>query len=361
MKNNLRLQRLAALLSLSTLVVCGVSANPALESSAPRTVANSTPSTSIPDAGVACLGYVDLESSVASLSPLQTGRVAQVLVHENDWVAAGTVLLRLEDTAARLQVAEAEVALEKARARLAHARKLPDQQQARLQQQREAAAAAEDRAAAARSLLSRKEKLVAIRQANTDEVAAARDELKQFEAMARGELARLAELLLIDAAEEVRQAELDVKASQIRLDQARHNLDECAVKAPEAGTVLRILAGPGDILPRPAGQAALLFAVQGRRVVRAELDQEFVSQVHAGQPALVRDDSPSGISWRGKVLRVADWYTQRRNLSYDASQIRDSRTAECLIALDAGQPEPRLGQRVRVTIGDGSVSPQAIN
>jgi multidrug resistance efflux pump len=337
-------------MGLAALVVCGVSANYALESSAGE--AHSSASTDVKPCGVACLGYVDLESNVTSLSPVQPGRVAEVLVHENDRVAAGKVLLRLEDTAARLQVAEAEIALKKAQGRLTYVRNLPEQQQARLQQQREAAAAAADRAAATRSLSTRKEKLAAIGQLDSEEVAAARDEVKQYEAMARAELSRLAELRLTDPAEEVRQAELDVKALAVRLEQARHNLAECALKAPQAGTVLRILVGPGDILPRQTGQPALLFAPQGQRIVRAELDQEFVARVHADQPALIRDDSPSGLCWRGKVLRVADWYTQRRNLSYDAAQIRDSRTAECLIALDASQPEPRLGQRVRVTIGD---------
>jgi multidrug resistance efflux pump len=354
MKNHMRLRQFGLLLGLSCLIVCVASANEPQESSPTKAVGES-PSASPATAGVACLGYVDLESSVTSLSPVQTGRVAEVLVHENDQVPAGKVLLRLDDASARLQVAEADVALKKAQCRLTYVRNLPEQQQARLQQQREAAAAAADRAAAARSLSSHKEKLAAIRQLAAEELAAARDEVKQYEAMARAEISRLAELRLTDPAEEVRQAELDVKALTIRLEQARHNLDECALKAPQAGTVLRILAGPGDILPRQAGQPALLFAPQGRRIVRAELDQEFVSRVHADQPALIRDDSPSGIAWRGKVLRVADWYTQRRNLTYDSAQIRDGRTAECLIALDANQPEPRLGQRVRVTIGDAAV------
>ena len=70
-----------------------------------------------------------------------------------------------------------------------------------------------------------------------------------------------------------------------------------------------------------------------------------------GQPALVQDDAPSGLAWRGRVLRVADWYTQRRNTVHDPFELRDVRTVECLIALDAGQALPRLGQRVRVTIG----------
>jgi multidrug resistance efflux pump len=278
--------------------------------------------------------------------------VTEVLVHENDRVASGAVLLRLDDTEARLQVAEARVALEKARNRLARARKLPEQQQARLEQQQQAKEAADQRVAAARSLLTRKHKLAEIRQLGAEEVAAATDEVKQLEASARAEGARLSELQLNDPAVDVQQAELDVQALTIRLEQARHSLAECTLKAPQAGTVLRILAGPGDIIPRQPGQAAIEFAPQGQRLVRAEVDQEFVSRVKAGQPALVRDDSSSGASWRGRVLRVADWYTQRRNLSYDTTQFRDTRTVECLIALDSGQTEPRLGQRVRVTLGE---------
>ena len=351
MKNTLRMSRLGLLVGLSALILCGVSANRALESasagSPPETVAGAAEASP----GVMCLGYVDLESSVASLSPLQAGRVTKVLVHENDAVAAGAILLRLDDKSARLQVAEAEVTLEKAQGRLARSRNLPEQHRARLQQQREAAAAALERAAAAQALLARKQKLAAIQQVEAEEVAAAADEVKQLEALARAERARLAELQLDDPDADVHQAELDVKALAIRLEEAQQSLAECALKAPQAGTVLRILAGPGDILPRQAGQAAILFALEGRRLVRAEVDQEFVMRVRDGQKALIRDDSPSGISWHGKVVRIAGWYTQRRNLTYDAGQMQDSRTAECLIAFDAGQSEPRLGQRVRVKIG----------
>ena len=56
------------------------------------------------------------------------------------------------------------------------------------------------------------------------------------------------------------------------------------------------------------------------------------------------------LTWRGRVQRVADWYTQRRNPVHEPFELRDVRTVECLIALDAEQTLPRLGQRVRVTI-----------
>src|SRR5581483_1928893 len=53
-----------------------------------------------------CFGYADLEDGVISLNPSQPGRVAEVLVQENDEVAAGAPLLRLDDREARLRVEE---------------------------------------------------------------------------------------------------------------------------------------------------------------------------------------------------------------------------------------------------------------
>src|SRR5215472_14487333 len=50
---------------------------------------------------VVALGYVDLEHGIASLAPLQSGRIAEILVRENDRVEAGAALLRLDDTHAR--------------------------------------------------------------------------------------------------------------------------------------------------------------------------------------------------------------------------------------------------------------------
>src|SRR5947209_6664717 len=51
--------------------------------------------------GVVCLGYVDVEGGTLSLAPAQPGRVSEVRVGEGQHVAAGTVLMRLEDDAAR--------------------------------------------------------------------------------------------------------------------------------------------------------------------------------------------------------------------------------------------------------------------
>src|SRR5947207_15914163 len=77
--------------------------------------------------GVVCFGTVDLDHGVASLYPLQPGRVAKLLVRENQPVSAGTELLRLEDGVARSRLAEAEAAVALARLQVQQARKGPEE------------------------------------------------------------------------------------------------------------------------------------------------------------------------------------------------------------------------------------------
>jgi hypothetical protein len=51
------------------------------------------------------------------------------------------------------------------------------------------------------------------------------------------------------------------------------------------------------------------------------------------------------------VARIADSYLPRRTLTQEPFQPNDVRTLEILVTLDPGQPQPRLNQRVRVTLG----------
>jgi hypothetical protein len=95
----------------------------------------------------------------------------------------------------------------------------------------------------------------------------------------------------------------------------------------------------------------VLFCPKGERLIRAEVEQEFAGQVTVGQTALVEDDTGTGATWTGKVLRVSDWFTHRRSILQEPLQFNDVRTLECLIAVAHGQPPLRIGQRVRVTIG----------
>ena len=73
-----------------------------------------------------------------------------------------------------------------------------------------------------------------------------------------------------------------------------------------------------------------------------------------GQAARIEDDSTGGGEWRGKVVRVSDWFAQRRSKLLDPLQYNDVRTLEAIIEFDP-QPNPplRIGQKVRVLLEGG--------
>jgi multidrug resistance efflux pump len=300
---------------------------------------------------VACFGHVDVEHGVTSLYPVQAGRVADVLVEENQRVEAGALLLRLEDSAARLRVKEAEADLAAARLQLVRSRKLPGQHEARLAQMQAGIEAAESRLSVARRLRDRQASLLTQDVASARDLAIATDQVKEAQALLRTEREKRAELQLHDPADEVRGAEAAVQGREARLGQAREILRECGLRAPSGGKVLRVLVGPGELLGGPTSQPVLLFCPDGPRFIRAEVEQEFARRVQVGQPATIRDESDDATVWRGRVSLLSDWFTQRRSVLREPLQGNDVRTLECRIVLEPGQPPLRIGQRVRVLIG----------
>jgi multidrug resistance efflux pump len=154
-------------------------------------------------------------------------------------------------------------------------------------------------------------------------------------------------LELVVPQDQVIAAEAEVEAKRAQRDEAREALTECAVRAPCAGEVLRVLVGPGDVA---GSQPALLFCPDRPRIVRAEVPQEFAGSVKAGQAALLEDDSRPGETWKGKVVRVSGWLTQRRSVLQEPAQRNDIRTLECIVEPEANGRPLRIGQRMRVVL-----------
>ncbi len=301
--------------------------------------------------GVVCFGYVDLPLGAQALFPLQPGRVVEVPVHEGEEVAKGTLLLKLDDGPIRSRLTEAEAGLAVAQLQLDRARKLPEQHQTRIALQRDAIEVMRYRLAAARKTVTRKQGLADRNLLDATELAISEDHVHELEALERSEQKRLAELNREDPREDVLRAEKEVTIAQARVDQARFALNDCTLKAPQRGTPLRILVGPGDVLTGQARQPAILFAADEPMVIRAEVEQEFIGRVAEGMPVRVEDEFDANRTWPGKVERVAKWLTQRRSVLNEPAGFNDVRTVECLIRLDSPEKSLRLGQRVRVRIG----------
>jgi len=357
MKANRLALRPSRYLLLALLALCGAGMGGLLLNASPgRTF--SLPSSSRSDAmggpDLICLGYVDVEGGVAPLAPTQPGRVLEVVASEGEFIPKGSVLLRLEDAPARFNLEQAEAALKLAEAQLAQAGINLRQFPARLAQQRAALDAAKDRLAAARHLLLhqrdlRKSSLVPVR-----DVTTAEDRVKEMETLERADTERLKEIEMSDPNLVVHEAELKVAAARAGVRQANYNLEQCELKAPEAGKVLRVAVSAGEVVGGPAGKAAVFFCPDRPLLVRVEVEQEFVGRIVVGRPAQVADEVYPDSVWRGRMTRIADWYSQRRSILAKPGQFKDVPTVECVITLDAGQPPFRIGQRVEVRIGKES-------
>lgn len=304
-------------------------------------------------AQVVCFGHVDVEYGVQSLYPLQPGRVKEVLVHDAARVKAGKALLEMDDRNAKNVLREADADLKAAVAQREQARTGREQHEAKGEQQEAAVKAARSRHSAAKNVLARKKQLQKANQISAEEVQAAADQVDEAKAGLDAELAKKAELDLVKPQLALDRAEADVLAKEARRDQAQQAVDECTLKAPADGEVLRVLVGPGDVLGSQPKQPAILFCPKKPMLIRAEVSQEFAGRVRVGQPARIQDDTDATQTWKGKVVRVSRWYTHRRSIMQEPLQLNDVRTLECIVAFD--DPDPpviRIGQRMRISIGD---------
>jgi multidrug resistance efflux pump len=298
--------------------------------------------------GAVCLGHVDVEGGVVSLYPSRPGRVVAIPVHEDESVKQGQVLLEIDDRPARFLVQQAEADLNDATAKLELARKGPKLHELKILEQEQAIVIAKQKLAAAESDYKHKDNLA--KQDNIPKEAAevAKDLVKQAQAGLTVEEKRLEQLKLEDPQIDISRAESDVEAKKAQLDQARFALEECALRSPAAGKVLRILVSKGEMLGSQPKQPAMQFCPVSPRIVRAEVEQEFADRVALGQKAEIEDDTSTGRIWQGKVIRISDWYTHRRSILLEPLQVNDVRTLECIVRLDRDDTSLRIGQRVRV-------------
>lgn len=296
--------------------------------------------------GVECLGRVDVEGGVLDIAPVRGGRVVAVPGREGEEVAAGAVLLRMDEQPARLQVRQARAAHKAAQAQLALAREAVTLHPFRVAGQQAVVASARSRAAAAGEELHRKERLHEQGLIGKEERASAREEVNALQSMADAEGRRLESLRAEDPGLRVQQAKAEVARAEALLAEAEYGLTQCLVVAPEAGRVLRVRCGVGEVVSPTA--AVIVFAPARPRLVRAEVEQELIHLVEVGQPAVVRDEMNPDRSWKGRVVRVSDWYSDSPSIPRRMARFTDMPTVECLIALESGQAPLRVGQRMTV-------------
>lgn len=252
-------------------------------------------------------GTVDVSGGLMRLAAQREGLIAEVMVEEGDRVTKGQVLARIDSTAAALQLdlaeaeaVQAETQVDLAQKRLEHAR-----------------------AEAARLAPLAKGDAVPRRQID--------------EARRAAELAEL----------ELKSATQAQDVARQRANLQRKEVDARTILAPVDGVILRRSARVGDATSTSTVTEMFLLAPDGPRVLRAQIDEQFVGLVHPGQRAEVMLERDAGVMLSGQVERVAAVFGSARA----GSDVRaeDARTIEITVRLDGPEAEISklvLGQRM---------------
>lgn len=251
-------------------------------------------------------GKVDIEGGVIRLAARRDGVIAEVLIEEGARVKRGQVLALLDDATARsnLTLAEREV------------------QQAAKEREKSAV-----------------------------ELAAAEREAMRLEPLARNETvprqeldrARDAHAL---AAVAVQTALASIETARARQAVAAREVEERKVVAPLDGQVIQRQARPGNGVSTLNVTPLFLFAPDVPRIVRAELEEQYLSIVTPNQAAEIVLEADSTKTWRGKVLRVGR-VVGARTPSDDPDEKQDNRVVEVVVSFEDA-PTLLIGQRVVV-------------
>jgi multidrug resistance efflux pump len=298
------------------------------------------------------LGHVDVEGGVTPLYPQRMGQVKSIEAHENEPVSADAPLFHLENSLETMQVQRAENAVAVAKQAQTLAEQKVKAYRKQIDAQKEAVEVARYDMKLARIQRDQVTKLWKKDQANESDRQAAETTWQKAQAGVQAQESKLAALEADSPDGNIEMARLNVKDKELLLNEARLALDKTIVRAPAAGTPLRVLVSVGETLGSNPRQPAIQFCPQRPLLIRAEVEQEFAPRIHKDEAAIILDHATGQEVGRGKVSIISHWYTHRRSILQDPLQFNDVRTLECIISLDSNTQGLRIGQRVRVQFAE---------
>jgi HlyD family secretion protein len=292
-------------------------------------------------------GVVEPRSGEIKIAAPVVGRINEVMVKINDKVAADEPLLRLddEDAQARVASAQAQVAMHERARNEKSAGKAANRRDAE-----DAVAEAEAGLVDARSTFDKAVRakrtgsgsdatITAARTAWThaqDNLDRQRSQLRKIEAQSGTPLPTQLE------------GQLNVARTELRVAVAE--LEKLTIRAPMAGTVLKVAVKPGELAGPSAPQPLLLLGDLSQLRVRAELDEHNVGKIKLGEAVTVRAEAFRGQTFAGKVAAIAPLIQPARLNASGSRNVTDFSITE--VTIDLNEPGPLVaGMSVDVYFG----------
>ncbi len=246
-----------------------------------------------------------VHADITAVSPKVGGYVSEVLVDDNVSVAAGDVLLRIEDSSFRAEVARARAELAEKQAALANLERRRALRTALIGEAEAAVRAAQANADRSRKELGRATALVdrgwASGRRHDDAVA---DERHAEAGVARARARLMAEQRRREVVDSERaEAEAEIERFEADLALAEIDLRHTVVNAPASGVVGNLRVERGEYV-RPGARLAAVVPLAGVWIV-ANYKETQLTRMKPGQRATVEVDTFPGVVVRGRVDSMA--------------------------------------------------------
>jgi len=240
----------------------------------------------------------------AVIAPQVSGYVVEVAVKDYERVAAGQVLVRIDDRTYRARVEQARANLDAQLAALANNRQAHASRAAGIVAQRAAAASAGAQLARAEADMGRVEDLVqdgsvSIRERDQNLAALRQAQAQIRQSDAAIEIARQ-DLRTVDVGKAGLEAQVEAARAQLRL--AEIDLENTVIRAPEAGQASEIGVRLGQYV---TNGTQLLSLVPAGLWVIANFKEAQTARMAPGQEASVKVDALAGARLTGRVERVS--------------------------------------------------------
>ena len=292
-------------------------------------------------------GVVEPRSGQIKIAAPVVGRVSEVLVKINDKVAADEPLVRLddEDAQARVASAQAQAAMREKARNEKSAGKAANRRDAE-----DAVADAEAGLADARNTFDKAVHAKRSGSGSDATVTAARTAWTRAQDNLDRERSQLRKIEAQSGTPQPTQLEGQLNVARTELRVAIAELEKLTIRAPIAGSVLKVDVKAGEVAAPSLPQPLLLLGDLSQLRVRAELDEHNAGKVKVGEPVTVRAEAFHDQTFAGKVVAIASLIQPARLSSPGSRNLTDFNVNEVMI--DLNEPGPLIaGMNVDVYFG----------
>lgn len=245
-----------------------------------------------------------IKGKTTVIAPQVSGYVTQVLVNDFDSVEAGEVLVKIDDRSFTQQLEQAQANIEVSLTELSSNEQDTGSSQAQINARIADLNSAKVKVASAAQDVARYEGLDQIGAVSKAEVMHTKSQLAQAQAAVQQAEANLQAAIQASKKTTGSKASLNarVKNAEAAAKQARINLDNTIIRAPEAGQLSQVSVKAGQFVN--AGTQLMYIVPDGVWVI-ANFKETQVKDVKIGEPASIRVDALGGQTFSGHVSNLS--------------------------------------------------------